>query len=211
MATKLGQLNINSYVQITDNDGVITELKFKTTGKNTVTAGYDNTKVTFKNNSNQLSVEAALSAGTCTGNAATATKLATAHTVTITNNTNKGSNTSFDGSNNISIELPTDLSVIDLTASSINGTAITSSTGNATHIAASQKLATDISSAVQPKIDEALSAVQPKIDEALTNYTAYELDDTKIQLKNMKLVKYQAIYEDKTAEPFDFYVFKPIA
>ena len=200
MAIKLGQLSSNSYVQITDNDGVITELKFKTTGKNTVTAGYDNTKVTFKNNSNSLSVEAALSAGTCTGNAATATKLVTAHTITITNNTNKGSNTSFDGSNNISIELPTNLSANNLTASSINGTAITSSTGNAINVAASQKLATDIS-----------SAVQPKIDDALTEYTAYELDGTKIQLKNMKLVKYQAIYEDKTAEPFDFYVFKPIA
>ena len=148
MAIKLGQLSSNSYVQITDNDGVITELKFKTTGKNIVTAGYDDTKVTFKNNSNSLSVEAALSAGACTGNAATATKLATAHTITITNNTNKGNAANFDGSNNISIELPTNLSVINLTASGINGTAIASSTGNATNIAASQKLATDISSAV---------------------------------------------------------------
>ena len=87
--------------------------------------------MTFKNNSDSLSVEAALSAETCTGNAATATKLATAHTITITNNTNKGNAANFDGSNNISIELPTNLSVINLTASGINGTAIASSIENA--------------------------------------------------------------------------------
>ena len=92
MAIKLGQLSSNSYVQITDNDGVITELKFKTTGKNIVTAGYDDTKVTFKNNSNSLSVEAALSAGTCTGNAATASKLQTPRTI---------GGISFDGSSDI--------------------------------------------------------------------------------------------------------------
>ena len=200
MATQLGQFNANTYILSTDNNRVIADLKFKSANQNTVTAGYDGSKVTFKNESTSLSVEAALSAETCTGNAATATKLATAHTITITNNTNKGNAANFDGINNISIELPTNLSVINLTASSINGTAIASSIGNAADVAASQKLATDIS-----------SAVQPKIDDALTEYTAYELDGTKIQLKNMKLVKYQAIYEDKTAEPFDFYVFKPIA
>ena len=94
MAIKLGQLSSNSYVQITDNDGVITELKFKTTGKNIVTAGYDDTKVTFKNNSNSLSVEAALSAETCTGNAATASKLQTPRTI---------GGISFDGSSDIDL------------------------------------------------------------------------------------------------------------
>lgn len=94
MAIKLGQLSSNSYVQITDNDGVITELKFKTTGKNIVTAGYDDTKVTFKNNSDSLSVEAALSAGTCTGNADTASKLQTPRTI---------GGISFDGSSDIDL------------------------------------------------------------------------------------------------------------
>ena len=98
MAIKLGQLSSNSYVQITDSDGVITELKFKTTGKNIVTAGYDNTKVTFKNNSNSLSVEAALSAGTCTGNAATASKLQTARKI---------SGVDFDGSKDINLPAAT--------------------------------------------------------------------------------------------------------
>ena len=98
MAIKLGQLSSNSYVQITDSDGVITELKFKTTGKNIVTAGYDNTKVTFKNNSNSLSVEAALSAGTCTGNAATASKLQTPRKI---------SGVDFDGSKDINLPAAT--------------------------------------------------------------------------------------------------------
>ena len=160
MATQLGQFNANTYILSTDSNGVIADLKFKSANQNTVTAGYDGSKVTFKNGDTSLSVEAALSAEvalsaeTCTGNAATATKLATANNITITNNNNKGNAANFDGSNSISIELPTDLSVNNLTASSINGTAIASSIGNAADVAASQQLATDISSAVQQIIGQ---------------------------------------------------------
>ena len=98
MAIKLGQLSSNSYVQITDNDGVITDLKFKSANQNTVTAGYDGSKVTFKNGDTSLSVEAALSAEICTGNAATASKLQT---------TRKISGVDFDGSKDINLPAAT--------------------------------------------------------------------------------------------------------
>ena len=87
MATQLGQFNVNTYILSTDNNGVIVDLKFKSANQNTVTAGYDGSKVTFKNGDTSLSVEAALSAGvalsaeTCTGNAATASKLQTPRTI----------------------------------------------------------------------------------------------------------------------------------
>ena len=65
MATQLGQFNKNTYVQQTDSNGVITDLKFKSTGKEDVTVGHDNSKVTFKyNNGTSLSVEVALAATT---------------------------------------------------------------------------------------------------------------------------------------------------
>lgn len=65
MATKLGQFNKDTYVQQTDSNGVITDLKFKSAGKKDVTVGHDNSKVTFKDNSStSLSVEVALAATT---------------------------------------------------------------------------------------------------------------------------------------------------
>ena len=65
MATKLGQFNKDTYVQQTDSNGVITDLKFKSAGKENVTVGHDNSKVTFKdNNGTSLSVEVALAATT---------------------------------------------------------------------------------------------------------------------------------------------------
>ena len=65
MATKLGQFNKDTYVQQTDSNGVITDLKFKTADKKDVTVGHDNSKVTFKdNNGTSLSVEVALAATT---------------------------------------------------------------------------------------------------------------------------------------------------
>ena len=65
MATKLGQFNKDTYVQQTDSNGVITDLKFKTADKKDVTVGHDNSKVTFKdNNGKSLSVEVALAATT---------------------------------------------------------------------------------------------------------------------------------------------------
>ena len=65
MATKLGQFNKDTYVQQTDSNGVITDLKFKSANKKDVTVGHDDSKVTFKDNSNKsLSVEVALAATT---------------------------------------------------------------------------------------------------------------------------------------------------
>ena len=65
MATQLGQFNKDTYVQSTDSNGVITDLKFKSAGKKDVTVGHDNSKVTFKDNSSKsLSVEVALAATT---------------------------------------------------------------------------------------------------------------------------------------------------
>ena len=65
MATKLGQFNKDTYVQQTDSNGTITDLKFKSANKNDVTVGHDNSKVTFKdNNGTSLSVEVALAATT---------------------------------------------------------------------------------------------------------------------------------------------------
>ena len=65
MATQLGQFNKDTYVQQTDSNGVITDLKFKSAGKENVTVGHDNSKVTFKdNNGTSLSVEVALAATT---------------------------------------------------------------------------------------------------------------------------------------------------
>ena len=65
MATKLGQFNKDTYVQQTDSNGTITDLKFKSANKNDVTVGHDNSKVTFKDNSSKsLSVEVALAATT---------------------------------------------------------------------------------------------------------------------------------------------------
>ena len=65
MATKLGQFNKDTYVQQTDSNGVITDLKFKSAGKENVTVGHDNSKVTFKDNSSKsLTVEVALAATT---------------------------------------------------------------------------------------------------------------------------------------------------
>ena len=65
MATQLGQFNKDTYVQSTDSNGVITDLKFKSVGKKDVTVGHDNSKVTFKDNSSKsLSVEVALAATT---------------------------------------------------------------------------------------------------------------------------------------------------
>ena len=65
MATKLGQFNKDTYVQQTDSNGVITDLKFKSAGKENVTVGHDNSKVTFKDNiGTSLSVEVALAATT---------------------------------------------------------------------------------------------------------------------------------------------------
>ena len=65
MATQLGQFNKDTYVQQTDSNGVITDLKFKTADKKDVTVGHDNSKVTFKdNNGTSLSVEVALAATT---------------------------------------------------------------------------------------------------------------------------------------------------
>ena len=79
MATKLGQFNKDTYVQQTDSNGVITDLKFKSANKKDVTVGHDDSKVTFKDNSNKsLSVEVALAATTAdkltTLNAGSATK-----------------------------------------------------------------------------------------------------------------------------------------
>ena len=65
MATKLGQFNKDTYVQQTDSNGVITNLKFKSANKKDVTVGHDDSKVTFKdNNGTSLSVEVALAATT---------------------------------------------------------------------------------------------------------------------------------------------------
>ena len=65
MATQLGQFNKDTYVQSTDSNGVITDLKFKSADKKDVTVGHDNSKVTFKDNSStSLSVEVALAATT---------------------------------------------------------------------------------------------------------------------------------------------------
>ena len=55
------------------------------------------TKTTFKINN----VAVAKSSEVCTGNAATATKLATARTITLSGTTN--GNASFDGSTNVTI------------------------------------------------------------------------------------------------------------
>ena len=98
MATQLGQFNANTYILSTDSNGVITDLKFKGTNQNTVTAGYDGNKVTFKNESISLSVEAALSAETCTGNATSASKL---------QNTIKINGIDFDGTENINLPVAT--------------------------------------------------------------------------------------------------------
>ena len=94
MATQLGQFNANTYILSTDSNGAIADLKFKSANQNTVTAGYDGSKVTFKNESTSLSVEAALSAETCTGNAASASKLQTPRKI---------GGISFDGSSNIDL------------------------------------------------------------------------------------------------------------
>ena len=98
MATQLGQFNANTYILSTDSNGVIADLKFKSANQNTVTAGYDGSKVTFKNGDTSLSVEAALSAEICTGNAATASKLQT---------TRKISGVDFDGSKDINLPAAT--------------------------------------------------------------------------------------------------------
>ena len=98
MATQLGQFSANTYILSTDSNGVIADLKFKSTNQNTVTAGYDGSKVTFKNGDTSLSVEAALSAEICTGNAATASKLQT---------TRKISGVDFDGSKDINLPAAT--------------------------------------------------------------------------------------------------------
>lgn len=60
----------------------------------------DGTKVTGKVTS-ATSADSATTAGGCTGNAATATKLATARTITLSGTTN--GNASFDGSTNVTI------------------------------------------------------------------------------------------------------------
>lgn len=98
MATQLGQFNANTYILSTDSNGVIADLKFKSANQNTVTAGYDGSKVTFKNGDTSLSVEAALSAEICTGNAATASKLQTARKI---------SGVDFDGSKDINLPAAT--------------------------------------------------------------------------------------------------------
>lgn len=98
MATQLGQFNANTYILSTDSNGVIADLKFKSANQNTVTAGYDGSKVTFKNGDTSLSVEVALSAEICTGNAATASKL---------QNTIKINGIDFDGTENINLPVAT--------------------------------------------------------------------------------------------------------
>lgn len=60
----------------------------------------DGTKVTGKVPS-ATSADSATTAGSCTGNAATATKLATARTITLSGTTN--GNASFDGSTDVTI------------------------------------------------------------------------------------------------------------
>ena len=64
----------------------------------------------------------ATTATECTGNSATASKLATAKTLTITDGENSGDSTNFDGSENISLKLPATIKA------EINGNATTATT-----------------------------------------------------------------------------------
>ena len=70
------------------------------------------------------------SSGSCTGNAATATKLKTARTLTIKDSTNtySGGSVSFDGSGNIVLKLPSTINITKLIAGSgLAGTSYPSS------------------------------------------------------------------------------------
>lgn len=58
------------------------------------------------------------SSGSCTGNAATATKLATARNIQITDGTNKGTAKSFNGSGSIELPLPTMIQATKMRATS---------------------------------------------------------------------------------------------
>lgn len=65
-----------------------------------------------------------------TGNSATTTKLATARTLTITDGTNSGTATSFDGSANVSIKLPSTIKA-SLSGNATSATTAGTCTGNA--------------------------------------------------------------------------------